>query len=244
LETSASQGQIKSFNNNRLRPSPRLPEDGGVSVPPESPKIYHITHVSNLPSIIAAGDLVSDAAILQQGGPPAAVGMSKIKQRRLKLPVTCHPGDFVGEYVPFYFCPRSVMLYLLYRGNHPELTYRGGQGPIVHLEADLKAVVDWADANGRRWAFSPTNAGAYYVEFRKTLGELDQIDWDAVAARDFRSSDVKEAKAAEFLLYGAFPWALVERIGVQSMTVGQQVTRVIASGLHHPTVQILRDWYF
>jgi hypothetical protein len=95
------------------RPLRCTPEDERVPVPPANPKIYHITHVNNLPSIIAAGELISDAAIIQQGGPPAAVGMSKIKQRRLALPVTCHAGDFIGEYVPFYFCPRSVMLYLL-----------------------------------------------------------------------------------------------------------------------------------
>lgn len=213
-------------------------------MPPANPKIYHITHVNNLPSIIAAGELISDAAIIQQGGPPAAVGMSKIKQRRLKLPVTCHSGDFVGDYVPFYFCPRSVMLYLLYMGNHPELTYRGGQGPIVHLEADLKTVVEWAERKKRRWAFSLANAGAYYVEFRKSLDELDEIDWNAVAARDFRSSDVKEAKAAEFLLHGPFPWKLVEKVGVHSMVVGRQVSTMIAAGTHHPTVQIERDWYF
>lgn len=213
-------------------------------MPPANPKIYHITHVNNLPSIIAAGELISDAAIIQQGGPPAAVGMSKIKQRRLKLPVTCHSGDFVGDYVPFYFCPRSVMLYLLYMGNHPELTYRGGQGPIVHLEADLKTVVEWAERKKRRWAFSLANAGAYYVEFRKSLDELDEIDWNAVAARDFRSSDVKEAKAAEFLLHGSFPWKLVEKVGVHSMVVGRQVSTMIAAGTHHPTVQIERDWYF
>ena len=92
--------------------------------------------------------------------------MSSIKQRRLSLPVKCHPGNCVGDYVPFYFCPRSVMLYLIYRGNHPELTYRGGQGPIIHLEADLSAVVAWANENGRRWAFTLSNAGAVYTQFR------------------------------------------------------------------------------
>ena len=136
------------------------------------------------------------------------------------------------------------MLYLLYMGNHPELTYRGGQGPIVHLEADLNTVVTWAERKKRRWAFSLANAGAYYVEFRKSLDELDEIDWDAVAARDFRSSDVKEAKAAEFLLHGSFPWKLVEKVGVHSMAIGRQASTMIAAGTHRPTVQIERDWYF
>ncbi len=211
---------------------------------PANPKIYHITHVDNLPLIVAAGGLIPDASLSQRGGPAAAVGMSKIKQRRLGLPVTCHPGDLVGEYVPFYFCPRSVMLYLLHKGNHPELTYRSGQGPIVHLECDLKTVVDWADSNGRRWAFSLSNAGAYYVQFKRDLAELDQIDWNAVAATDFRSSDVRESKAAEFLLHGSFPWRLVERVGVHSMRVGQQVTTMVAAGAHPPTVEVKPDWYF
>jgi hypothetical protein len=55
--------------------------------------------------------------------------MTAIKRRRLGLPLPCHAGDRVADYVPFYFCPRSVMLYLIHRGNHPELTYQGGQSP-------------------------------------------------------------------------------------------------------------------
>ena len=35
-----------------------------------------------------------------------------------------------------------------------ELAYRGGQGPIVHLEADLRDSVAWADQNRSRWAFT------------------------------------------------------------------------------------------
>jgi len=66
----------------------------------------------------------------------------------------------VGQYVPFYFCPRSVMLYILHMGNNPGLTYHGGQSPIVHLQADLGTVLDWVETEDRRWAFSKGNAGA------------------------------------------------------------------------------------
>ncbi len=39
--------------------------------------------------------------------------MSEIKRRRVEeLEVDCHPGTKVGDYVPFYFCPRSVMLFV------------------------------------------------------------------------------------------------------------------------------------
>jgi hypothetical protein len=91
-----------------------------VSAVPDRPAIYHITHVDNLPSILAAGGLWSDAEMLARGGPAAQIGMSGIKTRRLGLPLKCHPGDHVGDYVPFYFCPRSVMLYILHCANHAE----------------------------------------------------------------------------------------------------------------------------
>lgn len=45
------------------------------------------------------------------------------------------------------------MLYVIYRANSPDLSYRGGQGPIVHMEADLHETVAWANQNNRRWAF-------------------------------------------------------------------------------------------
>lgn len=121
---------------------------------PSSPKIYHITHIDNLPNIAASGGLVSDANRIANSLSCSLVGMSTIKQRRLhEIEVSCHPGTKVGQYVPFYFCPRSVMLFILHKANNPELTYRGGQQTIVHLEADLDAAITWANTNGVQWAF-------------------------------------------------------------------------------------------
>jgi hypothetical protein len=210
---------------------------------PARPKIYHIVHVDNLASIVADGCLWSDAVMVQrQGG--MVIGMGSIKQRRLGLPVSSHPGARVGEFVPFYFCSRSIMLYVIDCANHPELAYRGGQQPIVHLEADLHQVVEWAEANRQRWAFSLSNAGAYYTQFRTGLDRLDEINWDAVAATDFRPADVKEGKQAEFLVERSFPWSLVERIGIHSQGIAPRVAAAMQGAAHRPRVEIRRDWYY
>lgn len=183
--------------------------------------------------------------MLARGGPAQAIGMSSIKLRRIEeLGVLCHAGTMVGDYVPFYFCPRSVMLYVIYRGNHPELSYHGGQNPIVHLEADLHEVVGWADANGVRWAFSLSNAGARYTEFRSQLGELDELDWNAIAANDFRDPDVKERKQSEFLVHGHFPFDLVNRIGVRLTAMQTHAMAALANVHHKPQVEVRPDWYF
>lgn len=212
---------------------------------PEHTKIYHITHVDNLADIVADGGLLSDREMLARGGPTQAIGMSGIKKRRVQeIEVDCQPGSKVGDYVPFYFCPRSVMLYVVYRANHPELSYRGGQVPIVHLEADLDTVIRRAEDNAKPWAFSLSNAGAYYTEFRSRADELDELDWTAIKATDFRAADVKEAKQAEFLVYEQFSFDLVERIGVRSAAIQARAAAAITGGNHRPVVEVRPDWYF
>lgn len=215
-----------------------------LSVPP-APSVYHITHVNNLAQIVEDGALFSDAVMVARGGPATTIGMSRIKLRRLQeLRVKCHPEDFVGDYVPFFFCPRSIMLYLICMGNHPELTYRGGQSPIVHLEADLRESVVWADAARSRWAFTLSNAGAAYTEFRNDLARLGEVDWASVANNDFRSPDVKEGKQAEFLVHERFPWELVRNIGVRSEAIRERVVAALEKAQHRPAVVVRPGWYF
>lgn len=210
---------------------------------PARPKIYHIIHMDRLPSVLADGYLWCDAVMAGRPGTGTVIGMSDIKRRRLtELTLTSHPGLHVGECVPFYFCPRSVMLYLLWRANHSNLAYRGGEGSIVHLESDLRAVVAWADKNGQRWAFTLSNAGSFYFEDRRTLDALSEINWDAVSATEWAA--VQHAKQAEFLVESQFPWELVERIGVKSLTVAQRVAAALAGHAHRPPTEIRKDWYY
>ena len=143
---------------------------------PAQPKIYHIVHVDRLASIVNEGCLWSDAEVQNRQPSGTTIGMEDIKLRRLtELTLGSHSGLFVGECVPFYFCPRSVMLYLLQMRNHPALSYRGGQESIVHLEADLHSVVDWATEKGYRWAFTSSNAGARYFEDWADLKDLSRL---------------------------------------------------------------------
>ena len=168
--------------------------------------------------------------------------MSEIKQRRLTNPVKCRPGLKVGGCVPFYFCPRSVMPYVIHMANHRELEFRGGQAPIVHLEADLREVVAWAERKGRRWAFTLSNAGSSYFKDRCDLAQLDEIEWAAVRARNWR--DCKEGKQAEFLVERSFPWTLVRRVGVRSSRVQDQAREAMRAANHQPAVELRREWYY
>lgn len=210
---------------------------------PAHPKLYHIVHVDRLPSILADGCLWCDAEIARRAPPGTAIGMNAIKQRRLEeLTLTSQSGLHVGDCVPFYFCPRSIMLYVIHQANHPELAYRGGQEPILHLEVDLRSVVAWAEQKSKRWAFTLSNAGSRFFEDRGDLTQLEELDWAAIQARNWQQC--KEGKQAEFLVERCFPWSLVERIGVYSRTLYQQVVNALPRQGYQPTVELRTDWYY
>ena len=92
------------------------------------------------------------------------------------------------------------------------------------------------------WAFTLTNAGSVYVDDRCDPAHLDEIDWGAVRARDWRGC--KDEKQAEFLIESSFPWKLVQKIGMHSSQVGQQVHQAMRAAGHRPDVEVMRSWYY
>ena len=214
-------------------------------VVPARPKIFHIVHVDRLPSIIHDGALLCDATVAQRRSPGTSIGMNSIKRRRLtELRLKSCPGLHVGECVPFYFCPRSVMLHRIHitEADDPELDYYGGQESIVHLESDFHQAVKWANTNVRYWAFTTSNAGAYNFEDYASLRDLVKIDWGAVNAYSWQS--VRDAKQAEFLVEREFPWELISRIAVRSRQMRQRVLEALQETDHRPPVEIRPSWYY
>ncbi len=209
---------------------------------PAAPKIYHIVHVDRLPSIVTAGRLWCDAEVSRRDVSGTGIGVKEIKQRRLANRLLSHEDLHVGDCVPFYFCPRSIMLFVLHKKNRENLTYRGGQKPIVHLEADLRQTVAWADANQQRWVFTLSNAGSYCFEERCSLDALSDIDWTAVRARFW--PQCRDAKQAEFLVERSFPWELVSRIGVCAPSIHSQAVSALQNTDHRPSVEIKHEWYY
>ncbi len=210
---------------------------------PANIKIYHILHCDKLASVLKSSRLLSDAIITRRNSIGTMIGMSKIKLRRLEeLTLRSHPGLYVGQCVPFYFCPRSIMLFILHKGNHPEMDYSGGQEPIIHLVADLHRAVDWANQNRKRWAFTTGNAGSYIFEDYGDLSQLEKIDWNSV--KEMYWSRCREEKQAEFLMEDCFPWELIEKIGVISPEYDRIVNRILKEAAHKPKVAVRRDWYY
>ena len=181
----------------------------------------------------------------RRGGRGTTIGMSRHQAAaRRGLPVSCHSGHD-GR--------RLRALLLL--------------SAVDHAVRDLIAQPPGADLSGRsrthrspgggsarsrrlgrregrRWAFTLSNAGARYAQFRSP-----SHDWTRStgmpSATGLRPTEVKEGKQAEFLVDEFFPWHLVERIGVHSRLPEQVVDgaparpRPSASGRNPPGLVLL-----
>lgn len=203
--------------------------------PPEQVAIYHITDVANLPGILAAGGLRSDAAMI--GINPTVIGYKHIKQRRLtELRVACCGDRFVGEFVPFYFCPRSPMLYTLNRGNVGPPA--GCQRTIVHLVSTAAVGMSL----GRPWAISDGNAGARYALFSNDPKALAGLNWAAIRATSWQGQT--HSKSAEFLVADFFPWTAVQRIGFHPSLDRKVVDDLLAGMAHRPVAEPEPNWYY
>lgn len=199
--------------------------------------IYHITDVTNLPAILKAGGLLSDVALVEAGGPQTQIGYAHMKRRRMtEYVVDCCGNRFVGSFVPFYFCPRSVMLYTVNQGNSGR--EKGCQSTIVHLVSSA----EHGASLGRPWAISDGNAGAEHASFSSSRAAIDELDWSAIEANSWGGRT--HQKAAEFLVADFFPWSSILKIGCQNQKTQSVVEQIIASHAHRPTVTTNQNWYY
>lgn len=199
--------------------------------------IFHITQISNLERIIARGELLSDARMIEENLPTHAIGDADIKHRRLnEITTDCPPCRKVGEFVPFYYCPRSPMLYRINKGGTG--LAEGCQSEIVHLVSKIGLVVQ----SGQTWVIADGNAGAFHTSFSNTLDDIRELNWPAIKADYW--SDVVHHKQAEFLVADTFSWGLVTHIGCYDMAAKQRVDEILRQTGHIPRAIVKREWYY
>lgn len=199
-------------------------------------KLFHITDISNLAAILSAGGLLSDVALAKSAH--SVIGYEHIKQRRMtQYRVQCCSSRFVGEFVPFYYCPRSPMLYLINQGKTGKPL--GYQNNVVHLQTSIGRVMNACSS----WAISDGNAGAGYTSFYNELSALDQLDWEVISSNNW-SGDRRNKKQAEFLAADFLPWEAIESVGCFNSQAVSRVAKSIANSAYKPQLLSKPDWYY
>ncbi|MDQ3262057.1 MAG: DUF4433 domain-containing protein [Myxococcota bacterium] len=207
--------------------------------------ILHFTHLDNLATIIQDGGLYSDAEIIRLQRKTARSGNAQIKQRRLSQPIHSGVGmgGYVGEYVPFYFAPRSPMLYIIQCGAVPGVS--SDQDQIVYLVSNALAFA------APSFVVTDGNAAATLTRHYGTHAALQtQVDWALMKSTYWNDTDQdgdrKRRRSAEFLVHRFVQWPSISEL-VTRTSATQQAVLALYSQLspgHQPPIHVRSSWYY
>lgn len=207
-------------------------------------RVLHMTRAERLPSIVAEG-LLPDNAVAGSELGGVDIGYRHIKDRRARRQVPCGARGSLGDYVPFYFAPRSPMLYAITRGQLGAEAAKTER--IVYLQTSTQALI----SAGVTVVYSSHNAVLKYGEFTDSDRDLDGddfIDWPLMTDRYWVNTDDdpdrKERRQAECLAHSAVAWDVMDSVITKTQDAAEVVREVLrASGTSTP-VDVRPEWYF
>ena len=209
---------------------------------PKPTLIYHITDASNLRLILENDGLYCINAMREDNRPHKNIAYEHIQDRRSRTRVPINPYGTLHDYVPFYFAPRSPMLYTIDKGNVPG--YIGGQKSIIYLVS----LIEFVDGK-RPWVFTDGHGTMAFTNYYNDLNFLDEIDWDVMDSKYWYDTsddpDRKRRRQAEFLVHRYFPLSLVQGIGVYDSQVELYVKQMFkGTNFEIPVKIVYPAWYY
>jgi hypothetical protein len=208
--------------------------------------VLHFTHLDNVPSIVDAGALACDWQA-RQGPMATEVGDPSIKEGRRGRSVPIPPGGTVGDYVPFYFAPRSPMMFRIACDCRDAVPgrYQGGDRPLVYFAARVSTVVD----SGLAWVATDGNARVLISHFTADFDEVaTMVDWPLMRATMWNSTsqdpDRERRRMAELLIHQQAPLGLFHEVGTYSEEYAERARLALGSHPLAGRVVVRRDWYY
>ena len=216
-------------------------------------RLFHITAIANLPAICKRGSLLSKNSGALVGINYQNIAHQGAQGKRAGRAVPNPPGGMVHDYVPFYFAPRSPMLFAINGGRVVGCDWR--QADIVHFETNVDELI----SENKDFVFYDLNATLAWSMAYTDLAHLNKVAWDlifedpaldgyckywqSVGGHD-RYSDRMERRQAEFLVKDAVSLTRFTRIGVINDERANQVRTILAKAGVNLPVEVKRDWYF
>lgn len=206
-------------------------------------KLYHITPVENLPSIMNTG-LLSYCVCNTKNVNFQSIAHKRIQNSRHCKQVPLHPFGSIHDYIPFHFSPRQLMLYSIVKGK-----VRGCDTPqheIVHLVTNMQIIID----HKIPFVFTDGHAISDNTIFFNNPNDIDELDWEIINCHNTYSREWKRKKQAEFLIYNSLSWDLIEEVGVMEKETEKAVLELYnllnISGTisHQPKTVIRPNWYW
>jgi len=203
--------------------------------------VFRITHIDNVPWILQHGLHANSSAVRDPNF--VSIGNPDLISRRSGRVVPVEPGGTLDDYVPFYFCTRSVMLYKIHTGQVEGVNVR--QEDIVYLVSRVERIRD------SKVDFVFTDRNAYI----KTASYFDDpslleptLDWRVIDGTDFRHDkddpSKPERRMAELLIHRHLPIQGLLGLACIDMTCCMKLTELVKTCNPRLHVASRPGWYF
>ena len=148
------------------------------------------------------------------------------------------------DYVPFYFAPRSPMMYVISKGGVEG--YDSNTTPLIYLVSSVERVRE----TGSKFAFSDGHPVVALSSFYSDPADLGRWDWSVINGRYWHDTkeypDRRRRRQAEFLVHDAFPWDAVDYLAVKKAGLKARLDEYLVKEWSHCVrpVRVESDWYF
>lgn len=202
--------------------------------------IFRIVHRDNVPWLLDNGLHCRNSG--RSDPDYVAIGDPELIEKRRHRTVPIPPGGTLGDYVPFYFTPRSPMLMSICSGYRGLRRYDPSE--IVIVTAPLR---DLARA-GIAFVFTDGHAYMQTTTYFDDLARLDRIDWDLLQSSEFRRSDEDPGRMnryqAEALVHKAMRLDGLGALGCYDDVAKAMISRWVAERGLEIKVFKRSSWYF
>lgn len=203
--------------------------------------LYHITDVNNLPSILDRRALAAHSQVTTERISYYDIAHRSIQDRRGTTEVPVPPYGMLHDYVPFYFAPRSPMLYAIKQGSVEN--YKGKQSEIIYLVSKTDIMARY----NKDFVLTDGHGIMALREFYKDLEDLNEVDWHVMESKywndDEENPDRKRRRQAEFLVHGQVELNCFLGIGVYNEQMKEKVNDILKE--HHIDMNVLvRPWFY
>jgi len=202
---------------------------------------YRIMHRENLGHVLKHGLVCKHHKNADSGF--ISIGNIEIIDVRSSTSVKIQDFGNIGDYVPFYFTTRSIMLYNIVTGYQTPKVPQRAKNEIIAIRCRIDTL-----AGQRNWFFTDGQANDDATTHFSDLQDLNKVDWDCILQGDFSKSvadyDKPRRYQAEFLVFNQVPVECIEAICVyDDATEAWVQTKLDKAGLKIP-ILVNKHYFF
>lgn len=207
--------------------------------------IHHMTHIDNLASVLKSGYLYSRNKV-QALKVLTHYGSGKCVKDARSLKPSAIDGHTLGDFVLFFFAPRSAMLRSIRRCPGG---YAASEDDMIYLVADFKKVREWAESKGVRWEVSGRNclSSTPGISVDNDFAGKDvspSLPHPAIDTLYPQNANEDSEHMAEFHLLDGLPIELLREIVVKTPEIKNRVKNELMTYQLDLAVEVDRKWYF